>query len=68
MMDHVEIDCPVEFKTMNTEGPLPSIVIPVEFGRGDQVDPRLRNAEVNALQVDTGLPRIASNGIKDPLH
>jgi hypothetical protein len=68
MMDHVEVDCPVECKSTGAEGPLPPVVMPVEFGRGEQVDPRFRNAEVNALQVDTGRPRIASNGIKDPLH
>jgi hypothetical protein len=67
-MDHVEVDCPVEFKTTGAEGALPPVVIPVEFGRGEQVDPRGRHTEVNALQVDTGRPRIASKGIKDPLH
>jgi hypothetical protein len=65
-MDHVEVDCPVKFQSTYREGSLPPIVVPMKLGCGYEVDPRFRHTEIDALQVDTGRPWIASNGIQDP--
>jgi hypothetical protein len=67
-MDHIEIDCEVKFQSTHREGSLPPIVVPMKLGCGYEVDPRFRNAEVDALHVDPRAPRISPNGIQNPIH
>jgi len=68
MVGHVETDFPIEFEGARGEGSLPSVVVPVELRCRDQVDLRIRHAEVDPLQVDPRGSRISLQGVQDPPH